>query len=135
MSYSVPLKVKIRLTVYDKDVETEALSIRDIKEVAFLAKFRDDGQRYLHHQTHRARDRFPVAPSPAFSSNAAHLHREDHSLSRVRGSSLNTIQKNLLTSLWQAQVLASIFLPRWDFGLAKSLMASSRIAIRTWQDR
>ncbi len=32
MSYSVPLKVKIRLTVYDKDAETEALSIRDIKE-------------------------------------------------------------------------------------------------------
>src|SRR6266496_2771947 len=32
MSYSVPLKVKIRLTVYDKDPETEAMSIRDIKE-------------------------------------------------------------------------------------------------------
>jgi DNA-directed RNA polymerase subunit beta len=32
MSYSVPLKVKIRLTVYDKDTETETLSIRDIKE-------------------------------------------------------------------------------------------------------
>ena len=32
MSYSVPLKVKIRLTVYDKDAETEVLSIRDIKE-------------------------------------------------------------------------------------------------------
>src|SRR6476469_10539247 len=32
MSYSVPLMVKIRLTVYEKDPETEALSIRDIKE-------------------------------------------------------------------------------------------------------
>jgi DNA-directed RNA polymerase subunit beta len=32
MSYSVPLKVKIRLTVYDKDAETGASSIRDIKE-------------------------------------------------------------------------------------------------------
>src|SRR5207248_1285213 len=32
MSYSVPLKVKIRLTVYDKDPETGTLSIRDIKE-------------------------------------------------------------------------------------------------------
>jgi DNA-directed RNA polymerase subunit beta len=32
MSYSVPLKVKIRLTVYDKDPETDTLSIRDIKE-------------------------------------------------------------------------------------------------------
>src|SRR5881394_3439134 len=32
MSYSVPLKVKIRLTVYDKDPETNVKSIRDIKE-------------------------------------------------------------------------------------------------------
>src|SRR5213083_1728263 len=32
MSYSVPLKVKIRLTVYDKDPETNVATIRDIKE-------------------------------------------------------------------------------------------------------
>jgi DNA-directed RNA polymerase subunit beta len=32
MSFSVPLKVKIRLTVYDKDTETGISSIRDIKE-------------------------------------------------------------------------------------------------------
>ncbi|MGI8467405.1 MAG: DNA-directed RNA polymerase subunit beta [Pyrinomonadaceae bacterium] len=32
MSYSVPLKVKIRLTVFDKDAETGTSSIRDIKE-------------------------------------------------------------------------------------------------------
>jgi DNA-directed RNA polymerase subunit beta len=32
MSFSVPLKVKIRLTVYDKDPETNITSIRDIKE-------------------------------------------------------------------------------------------------------
>src|SRR3954452_17356289 len=32
MTYSVPLKVKIRLTVFDKDPETETKSIRDIKE-------------------------------------------------------------------------------------------------------
>lgn len=32
MSYSVPLKVKIRLTVYDKDAETGISTIRDIKE-------------------------------------------------------------------------------------------------------
>src|SRR6187431_2667399 len=32
MSYSVPLKVKIRLTVFDKDPDTEVMSIRDIKE-------------------------------------------------------------------------------------------------------
>src|SRR6059058_907574 len=32
MSYSVPLKVKIRLTVYDKDPETGVATVRDIKE-------------------------------------------------------------------------------------------------------
>jgi DNA-directed RNA polymerase subunit beta len=32
MSYSVPLKVKIRLTVFDKDAETGTSTIRDIKE-------------------------------------------------------------------------------------------------------
>ena len=32
MSYSVPLKVRIRLTVYDKDAETGVSTIRDIKE-------------------------------------------------------------------------------------------------------
>ncbi|MBA3441736.1 MAG: DNA-directed RNA polymerase subunit beta, partial [Pyrinomonadaceae bacterium] len=32
MTYSVPLRVKIRLTVFDRDPETEARSIRDIKE-------------------------------------------------------------------------------------------------------
>src|SRR3954451_10486161 len=32
MRYSVPLKVKIRLTVYDKDPDTNVKSIRDIKE-------------------------------------------------------------------------------------------------------
>ena len=32
MTYSVPLKVTIRLTVYDKDPETNVRSIRDIKE-------------------------------------------------------------------------------------------------------
>jgi DNA-directed RNA polymerase subunit beta len=32
MSYSVPLKVKIRLTVFDKDAETGVATIRDIKE-------------------------------------------------------------------------------------------------------
>ncbi len=32
MTYSVPLKVKIRLTVYDRDPETDVRSIRDIKE-------------------------------------------------------------------------------------------------------
>src|SRR5438128_10638937 len=32
MSYSVPLKARIRLTVWDKNPEAEAVSIRDVKE-------------------------------------------------------------------------------------------------------
>jgi hypothetical protein len=32
MTYSAPLKVTVRLTIYDKDPETGAKSIRDIKE-------------------------------------------------------------------------------------------------------
>ena len=32
MTYSAPLKVTIRLTIYDKDPDTGAKSIRDIKE-------------------------------------------------------------------------------------------------------
>ena len=32
MTYSAPLKVTVRLTIYDKDAETGAKSIRDIKE-------------------------------------------------------------------------------------------------------
>jgi DNA-directed RNA polymerase subunit beta len=31
MTYSAPLKVTIRLTIYDKDPDTGAKSIRDIK--------------------------------------------------------------------------------------------------------
>ena len=33
MTYSAPLKVTVRLTIYDKDPETGAKSIRDIKEI------------------------------------------------------------------------------------------------------
>jgi len=32
MTYSAPLKVTIRLTIYDKDPDTGAKNIRDIKE-------------------------------------------------------------------------------------------------------
>jgi len=32
MTYSAPLKVTVRLTIYDKDAETGAKTVRDIKE-------------------------------------------------------------------------------------------------------
>ena len=53
------LKVKIRLTVYDKDPETEVSTIRDIKEeeVFFgeIPLMTDNGT--FHYQRNRARDR------------------------------------------------------------------------------
>ncbi len=54
MTYSVPLHVKIRLTVWDKDEETGQKSIRDIKEeeVYFGEISADDRERNLHHQRH-----------------------------------------------------------------------------------
>ena len=64
MTYAAPLKVTIRLTVYDKDAETGNKSIRDIKEqeVFFGEIPLMTEQRHVHHQRHRARHRQPVAP-------------------------------------------------------------------------
>ena len=64
MTYAAPLKVTIRLTVYDKDPETGNKIVRDIKEqeVFFGEIPLMTRQRHLHHQRHRARDRQPVAP-------------------------------------------------------------------------
>ena len=88
MSYSVPLKVKIRLTVYDKDPDTEALSIRDIKEeeVFFgeIPLMTDNGtfiingtERVIVSQLHRSPGRL--------LQTRRDLHRQDHSLSRLVG--------------------------------------------------
>ncbi len=58
MTYSAPLKVTVRLTIYDKDPETGAKSIRDIKEqeVFFGDIPLDDAEWHLHRQRDRARD-------------------------------------------------------------------------------
>src|SRR5215204_3840807 len=50
MSYSVPLKVKIRLTVYDKDAETGVSTIREIKEGGVFCgemRRRTEGGRFM----------------------------------------------------------------------------------------
>ena len=64
MTYSAPLKVTMRLTIYEKDAETGNRSIRDIKEQEVF--FGDvplmTAERHVHHQRHRARHRQPVAP-------------------------------------------------------------------------
>ena len=64
MTYAAPLKVTLRLIVFDVDQETGAKSVKDIKEqdvymgdVPFMTE-----QRHVHRQRHRARHRQPDAP-------------------------------------------------------------------------
>ena len=64
MTYSAPLKVTIRLKIYDKDPETGVKSLRDMKEQEVF--FGDiplmSAERHLHRQRHRARHRLAAAP-------------------------------------------------------------------------
>ena len=64
MTFSAPIKVVVRLVVWDKDEETGAQSIRDVKEqeVYFGEIPLDDRERDLHHQRHRAGGRQPAPP-------------------------------------------------------------------------
>ena len=113
MSYSVPLKVKIRLTVFDKDPETEALSIRDIKEeeVFFgeIPLMTDNGtfiingtERVIVSQLHRS-------PGVFFKRGAIYVAK----VIPYRGSwvEFEYDQKNLLyVRVGKRKFLASIFL-------------------------
>ena len=113
MSYSVPLKVKIRLTVYDKDPETEAMSIRDIKEeeVFFgeIPLMTDNGtfiingtERVIVSQLHRS-------PGVFFKRGALYVAK----IIPYRGSwvEFEYDQKNLLyVRVGKRKFLASIFL-------------------------
>src|SRR5438132_582818 len=113
MSYSVPLKVKIRLTVYDKDPETETLSIRDIKEeeVFFgeIPLMTDNGtfiingtERVIVSQLHRS-------PGVFFKKGAIFVAK----IIPYRGSwvEFEYDQKNLLyVRVGKRKFLASIFL-------------------------
>ena len=113
MSYSVPLKVKIRLTVYDKDPETEAMSIRDIKEeeVFFgeIPLMTDNGtfiingtERVIVSQLHRS-------PGVFFKRGAVYIAK----IIPYRGSwvEFEYDQKNLLyVRVGKRKFLASIFL-------------------------
>jgi DNA-directed RNA polymerase subunit beta len=113
MSYSVPLKVKIRLTVYDKDPETETLSIRDIKEeeVFFgeIPLMTDNGtfiingtERVIVSQLHRS-------PGVFFKKGPVYIAK----IIPYRGSwvEFEYDQKNLLyVRVGKRKFLASIFL-------------------------
>ena len=91
MTYSAPLKVTMRLTIFDKDAETGNKTIRDIKEQEVF--FGDvplmTAERHVHHQRHRARHRQPVAPFARRllrDGEQPHLlPRQDHSLPRIVG--------------------------------------------------
>ena len=113
MSYSVPLKVKIRLTVYDKDPDTEVLSIRDIKEeeVFFgeIPLMTDNGtfiingtERVIVSQLHRS-------PGVFFKKGPVYIAK----IIPYRGSwvEFEYDQKNLLyVRVGKRKFLASIFL-------------------------
>ena len=113
MSYSVPLKVKIRLTVYDKDPDTNEKHIRDIKEeeVFFgeIPLMTDNGtfiingtERVIVSQLHRS-------PGVFFKRGAVYIAK----IIPYRGSwvEFEYDQKNLLyVRVGKRKFLASIFL-------------------------
>ena len=91
MTYSAPLKVTIRLTIYDKDPDSGAKTIRDIKEQEVfygdIPLMTENGtfiingtERVIVSQLHRS-------PGVFFESanNRTLLPREDHSVPRVVG--------------------------------------------------
>ena len=114
VSYSVPLKVKIRLTVFDKDAETEVATIRDIKEeeVFFgeIPLMTDNGtfiingtERVIVSQLHRSPGVFFKQDGEAFSAKVI----------PYRGSwvEFEFDHKGLLHSrLGKRKLLATIFL-------------------------
>ena len=69
ITFAAPLKVTLRLVVWDVDEDTGSRSIRDIKEQdVYMGDMPlDDEERHLHHQRHRARHRLPDAPQPRAS--------------------------------------------------------------------
>jgi DNA-directed RNA polymerase subunit beta len=124
MSYSVPLKVKIRLTVFDKDEETGATSIRDIKEeeVFFgeIPLMTDNGtfiingtERVIVSQLHRS-------PGVFFKRGATNVAK----VIPYRGSwvEFEYDQKNLLyVRVGKRKFLATIFLRALGVWLDKKL--------------
>ncbi len=114
VSYSVPLKVKIRLTVFDKDADTGVATIRDIKEEEVfygeIPLMTDNGtfiingtERVIVSQLHRSPGVFFKQDKEAFSSK----------IIPYRGSwiEFEYDHKGLLHSrLGKRKILATIFL-------------------------
>ena len=104
MTYAAPLKVTIRLTVYDKDAETGTKTHSRHQGAGSLLRRNsaDDRERHLHHQRHRARHRLPVAPLARACSSSAFRRRATSSARSSRtaeaGSSSNTTTRTCCTS-------------------------------------
>ncbi len=64
MTFSAPLKVTVRLTIYDKDAGDRQQDHPRHQGAGSLLRRHsaDDAERHLHRERHRARDRFAVAP-------------------------------------------------------------------------
>jgi len=64
MTFAAPIKVTVRLVVWDTNEETGSQSIRDVKEqeVFFRRDPADDRQRDFHHQRHRTGGGQSAAP-------------------------------------------------------------------------
>jgi hypothetical protein len=64
MTYSAPLKVTIRLKIYDKDPETGVEEPARHEGAGSLLRRHsaDEPERHLHRQRHRARHRLAAAP-------------------------------------------------------------------------
>src|SRR3972149_4991009 len=63
MTFAAPVKVVIRLVVWDVNEETGSQSVRDVKEQeVYFRNPADDGERNLHHQRDGARRRLSAAP-------------------------------------------------------------------------
>ena len=71
MTYAAPLKVTLRLIVFEVDEETGARSVKDIKEQDVYMGDMPlmTPQRHLHRQRHRAGHRLPDAPLARASSS------------------------------------------------------------------
>jgi len=130
MTYAVPLKVKINLTVWDKDPETEERTIRDIKEESVyfgdIPKMTENGlfiingtERVIVSQLHRS-------PGVFFESNA----QKTYFLGKIipyRGSWVEfeyDLKKNLLYVRIdrKRKLLASTFLRALGLGTDQEIL-------------
>jgi len=78
ITFAAPLKVTLRLVVWDVDEETGARTIRDIQGAGRLygRHAADDAQRHVHHQRHRAGHRLADATAAlAYSSTTTRARR------------------------------------------------------------